>query len=236
MTEHRLRWLSRGQARSHSEGPGVGGSAVPFWVEWLLDLGVRAGPEQLDWTEVARITCQVLSARIVRIWRMTARSELVLQAQAGDGQEALSSPRPIPTGFDRLAPGMLAVGPLDGPLAESFLTAEERVALRRSGVQHVLVAPLHAGGTTVGRLDVARTRPEPFSAEDRSRAVVLAELVGLLVGRVATVGELLPSDQAAELVHRALALPGSARGTGADCGGAALARSSERSSVPPLAA
>jgi len=211
MTEHRLRWLSRGQARSHSEEPGVGGSAIPFWVEWLLDLGVRAGPEQLDWTEVARITCQVLSAQIARIWRMTARSELVLQAQAGDGQEAPSSPRPIPTGFDRLAPGKLAVGPLDGPLAESFLTAEERVALRRSGVQHVLVAPLHAGGTTVGRLDVARTRPEPFSAEDRSRAVVLAELVGLLVGRVATVGEPLPSDQAAELVHQALALPGSAR-------------------------
>ena len=132
MTEHRLRWLSRGQARSHSEEPGVGGNAVPFWVEWLLDLGVRAGPEQLDWTEVARITCQVLSAQIARIWRMTARSELVLQAQAGDGQEAPSSPRPIPTGFDRLAPGMLAVGPLDGPLAESLLTAEERVALRRS--------------------------------------------------------------------------------------------------------
>jgi len=211
MTEHRLRWLSRGQARSHSEAPGMGGGVVPFWVERLLDLGMRAGADQLDWTEIARIACQALSAQIAWIWRMTARSELVLQAEVGDGRETPSSPRPIPTGFDQLAPGMLAVGSLDGPLAESFLTAEERAALRRSGVQHVLVAPLHAGGVTVGRLDVARTRPEPFSAEDRARAVVLAALLGSLVGRLAGAGEPMPSDQAAELLRQALAFPGSAR-------------------------
>ncbi len=83
--------------------------------------------------------------------------------------------------------------------------------MRRSGVQHVLVALLHAGGATVGRLDVARTRPEPFSAEDCARAVVLAALLGSLVGRVVGAGEPLPADQAAELVRQALAFPGSAR-------------------------
>ncbi len=63
----------------------------------------------------------------------------------------------------------------------------------------------------VGRLDVARTRPEPFSAEERARAIVLAALLGSLVGRVVGAGEPLPADQAAELVRQALAFPGSAR-------------------------
>ena len=82
--------------------------------------------------------------------------------------------------FQGLRPGSLITFTPDRPLVlqhASDLVSQEFQEMQLLGAQHILVLPLFHHGRLLGRLDLLRTRDEPFTVEDGSLANILGTLI-----------------------------------------------------------
>jgi signal transduction histidine kinase len=82
--------------------------------------------------------------------------------------------------FHELRPGTLITFTPDRPLVlqhASDLVSAEFQEMQRLGAQHILVLPLFHHGKLLGRLDLLRTRDEPFSVQDGTMASILGTLI-----------------------------------------------------------
>lgn len=82
--------------------------------------------------------------------------------------------------FRALWPGSLAAFDLHAG-KPPLLTAAEFSELAEVRIIQLLVLPLHHRGRLLGRLDVGRQRPVPFTVDDRAAATVFASLVASAV-------------------------------------------------------
>lgn len=82
--------------------------------------------------------------------------------------------------FKGLRPGSLITFTPDRPLVlqhASDLVSADFQEMKNLGAQHILVLPLFHHGRLLGRLDLLRTRDEPFSVDDGSIANILGTLI-----------------------------------------------------------
>ncbi|MFN3336082.1 MAG: hypothetical protein ACK42I_01100, partial [Thermomicrobium sp.] len=212
MSDRRLRWLSREKVIPREgavRGPDI---ALSPWFEHLVDLVVRIPVESLAWSEVAGLVRQALTADLVRLWGYHPEEGLRLLAQSGETTEFPKEvTRSAPVGFASLPPRTLVTGPLAGTSWEAVLSQVDQTEFRRDKIAQVLVLPLHSGGRVVGRLDVGRRSALVFTELDRTRAVLLAGMLGVLIGQLVSRSEPSVSERAALLLRDALAAATSAR-------------------------
>lgn len=82
--------------------------------------------------------------------------------------------------FQGLRPGSLITFTPDRPLVlqhASDLVSAEFKEMQALGAKHILVLPLFHHGRLIGRLDLLRTRDEPFSVEDGTLANILGTMI-----------------------------------------------------------
>jgi|UniRef100_A0A7C1FQZ0 signal transduction histidine kinase len=212
MSDRRLRWLSREKIIPREGAVRGPDTALPSWFDHLVDLVVRIPVQGLAWGEVAGLVRQALAADLVRLWTYRPEEGLRLLAQSGEATELPKEvTRPAPVGFESLPPRTLVTGPLAGTSWETVLSQVDQTEFWRDKIAQVLVLPLHTGGRVVGRLDVGRRRALAFAEPDRAHAMLLAGMLGLLIGQLVSRPEPSASERAALLLRDALATATSAR-------------------------
>ncbi len=212
MSDRRLRWLSRGKVISQEGAARSPDTALLSCLDQLADLVVRTPVEELAWSQVVELVRQALTSDLVRLWTYRSEEGLRLLAQSGETTELpRGATRPAPLGFENLPPRMLVTGSLAGTSWEAVLSHEDETEFWREKIAQVLVLPLHVGGRVVGRLDVGRRLAQAFAEPDRARAVLLAGLLGALIGQLVGRPEPAALERAALLLRDALATATSAR-------------------------
>ena len=131
------------------------------------------------------VALEALHADGAAFYLFDDEGDLVLEAARGFPSEAFGH---------RLSPGEGLVGRVaaDGrTLVSENVLLDPRALHRRpdwegdkeeeSPVRAFLGAPLHAGTSVIGVLELARRRPEPFELVARGRAAIFADAAGLLI-------------------------------------------------------
>lgn len=131
------------------------------------------------------VAISALHADGAAIYLLDDEGDLVLEAAHGFPPEAFGH---------RLEPGESLVGRVaseDRTLVSDDVLLDPRAIRRRadwegaaedeSPVRAFLGAPLRAGTSVIGVLELARRRPEPFDPTARGRAAILSDAAGLLI-------------------------------------------------------
>ena len=80
----------------------------------------------------------------------------------------------ISDGLRQADPGDVVTVDLSGERPVTTFLSNERWDFQHLNGKHLVIAPLFARGQLVGRLDLLRTRPEPFPSETRSTVAPFA--------------------------------------------------------------
>lgn len=211
MTEGYFRWLKRERPKATPE-LSVASWTLPGWLDRLADELARVSAEATDWTSLIEMIQELLRVDFVRIWRFDRLRRFRLVAQGGRGDSFTEDGvREAASEFTLLAPRTVIVLTLR-ETTPTFITELDLVDFRRIGFASVLLAPLHARGQLVGRLDCGRIADIPFSESERAVAAFVASILGSLIAALSVTGDELPAGEpAALLLHEALSQATGAR-------------------------
>ncbi len=188
-TDRRAGWIDNlSRHLSHNDELIESGNSVQslFPILQQMTARIRSGTSLTDLLSMlAASTCEALDTEValVRVFDPEQKN-LSVQGLHGVPPHRVGSilgERTAATElFQGLRPGSLITFTPDRPLVlqhASDLVSQEFQEMHLLGAQHILVLPLFHHGRLLGRLDLLRTRDEPFTVEDGSLANILGTLI-----------------------------------------------------------
>ncbi len=188
-TDRRTGWIDNlSRHISHNDELTESGNAVHSILPILqhMTARIRSDTSLTDLLSVlAASTCEAIDTEVtlVRVFDPEQKN-LSVQGLHGVPPHRVGSilgERTVATElFQGLRPGSLITFTPDRPLVlqhASDLVSQEFQEMQLLGAQHILVLPLFHHGRLLGRLDLLRTRDEPFTVEDGSLANILGTLI-----------------------------------------------------------